>query len=96
MSPPKAPENLPPGLPVFLDVAWVPGYLIRVPFDQAVAFFHQFRARVYVLSGECLHPITGEALISGISSWTDAGMLFFLQESKLIDPSFVHICKQLF
>ncbi|CDS36380.1 microtubule associated protein 1S [Echinococcus multilocularis] len=53
----KAPETL------------SPGYIIRVPFAMATQFFTQVRARVYVLSGECLHPITGEALIAGISKW---------------------------
>ncbi|KAM7534359.1 hypothetical protein Aperf_G00000108781 [Anoplocephala perfoliata] len=66
----KAPENLPPGPPVLMDVVWVPGYIIRVPFSVATQFFTQIRARVYVLSGECLHPITGEAIIAGVSKWT--------------------------
>ncbi|EUB58520.1 Microtubule-associated protein [Echinococcus granulosus] len=65
----KAPETLSPGSPLRLDVIWVPGYIIRVPFAMATQFFTQVRARVYVLSGECLHPITGEALIAGISKW---------------------------
>ncbi|VDM36088.1 unnamed protein product [Hydatigera taeniaeformis] len=65
----KAPETLPPGSPIHLDVIWVPGYIIRVPFAMAMQFFTQVRARIYVLSGECLHPITGEALIAGISRW---------------------------
>ncbi|VDO05617.1 unnamed protein product [Rodentolepis nana] len=66
----KAPENLTPGPPILIDVIWVPGYIIRVPFAMATQFFTQVRARVYVLSGECLHPITGEALIAGVSKWT--------------------------
>nr|CDS30919.2 microtubule associated protein 1S [Hymenolepis microstoma] len=69
----KAPENLKPGPPILIDVVWVPGYIIRVPFAMATQFFTHVRARVYVLSGECLHPITGEALIAGISKWTPEG-----------------------
>lgn len=72
----KAPESLPPGPPVLMDVVWVPGYIIRVPFAMATQFFTQVRARVYVLSGECLHPITGEAIIAGVSKWTPEGQFF--------------------
>ncbi|VDD80805.1 unnamed protein product [Mesocestoides corti] len=65
----KAPDSLPPGAPIYLDVVWVPGYIVSVPFEMAAQFFTQVRARVYVLSGECLHPITGEALIAGVTKW---------------------------
>ena len=78
----KAPETLPPGPPLQLNVVWVPCYIIRAPFSVAAQFFTQMRARVYVLSGECLHPITGEALIAGISKWSPDGENQILQ-SKL-------------
>ncbi|BHF84557.1 hypothetical protein SprV_0902770800 [Sparganum proliferum] len=67
---PHAPETLPPGPPVYLDVIWVPGYIVRAPFDVAVTFFTQVRARCYILSGDSLHPLVGEAMIAGISKWT--------------------------
>ncbi|VDL93682.1 unnamed protein product [Schistocephalus solidus] len=69
-STPHAPETLPPGPPVYLDVVWVPGYIVRAPFDIAVTFFTQVRSRCYILSGASLHPLVGEALIAGISKWT--------------------------
>lgn len=52
---------------------------------MATQFFTQVRARVYVLSGECLHPITGEALIAGISKWKPEGRFDF--ESLTVTPS---------
>ncbi|TGZ52130.1 hypothetical protein CRM22_010682 [Opisthorchis felineus] len=63
------PPVLPPGPPVFLDLIWVPTYLPRVPHEMAVEFFSRVRARTYVLSGEALHPMIGEALLEGKSKW---------------------------
>ncbi|CAH8659469.1 unnamed protein product [Dicrocoelium dendriticum] len=66
---PAAPPVLPPGPPVYLDLIWVPSYLVRVPHQLAVEFFNRVRSRTYVLSGEALHPTIGEALIEGKSRW---------------------------
>jgi hypothetical protein len=72
------PTTLPPGPPVYLDLAWVPTYLVRVPHELATEFFARVRARIYVLSGEALHPMIGEALIEGKAKWgpNDANILF--------------------
>ncbi|THD23954.1 hypothetical protein D915_005398 [Fasciola hepatica] len=69
VSGPTAPATLPPGSPVYMDLIWVPGYLIQVPQLMAVEFFARVRARTYVLSGDALHPMIGEALIEGKSKW---------------------------
>ncbi|OON16573.1 hypothetical protein X801_07613, partial [Opisthorchis viverrini] len=68
------PPVLPPGPPVFLDLIWVPTYLPRVPHEMAVEFFSRVRARTYVLSGEALHPMIGEALLEGKSKWGPHGL----------------------
>ncbi|KAF5403709.1 hypothetical protein PHET_02881 [Paragonimus heterotremus] len=64
-----APPTLPPGPPVYLDLIWVPAYLTRVPHNLAVEFFSRVRAQTYVISGEALHPMIGEALLEGKTKW---------------------------
>ncbi|KAF7260331.1 hypothetical protein EG68_03216 [Paragonimus skrjabini miyazakii] len=64
-----APPTLPPGPPVYLDLIWVPAYLTRVPHNLAVEFFSRVRAQTYVISGEALHPMIGEALLEGKAKW---------------------------
>ncbi|CAL8068389.1 unnamed protein product [Calicophoron daubneyi] len=63
------PTTLPPGPPVYLDLVWVPPYLGRVSHELATEFFARVRARIYVLSGESLHPMIGEAMIEGKAKW---------------------------
>ncbi|VDP88492.1 unnamed protein product [Echinostoma caproni] len=61
---------MPQGAPIYMDLIWVPGYLVRVPQSMVVEFFSRVRARTYVLSGDALHPMIGEALIEGKSKWS--------------------------
>ncbi|KAA3680604.1 uncharacterized protein DEA37_0008126 [Paragonimus westermani] len=63
------PPTLPPSPPVYLDLIWVPEYLTRVPHNLAVEFFSRVRAQTYVISGEALHPMMGEALLEGKAKW---------------------------
>ncbi|CAH8643244.1 unnamed protein product [Schistosoma rodhaini] len=62
-------STLPPGPPVYLDVIWVPSYLVRVPQSLMVEFFIRVRAKLYILSGEALHPNIAEALITAKTKW---------------------------
>nr|CAH8867752.1 unnamed protein product [Trichobilharzia regenti] len=61
--------TLPPGPPVYLDVIWVPNYLIRVPQSMIIDFFTRVRSKMYILSGEALHPNIAEALITAKAKW---------------------------
>ncbi|CAH8644757.1 unnamed protein product [Schistosoma haematobium] len=62
-------STLPPGPPVYLDAIWVPSYLVRVPQSLIVEFFIRVRAKLYILSGEALHPNIAEALITAKTKW---------------------------
>ncbi|CAH8551356.1 unnamed protein product [Schistosoma turkestanicum] len=62
-------STLPPGPPVYLDAIWVPSYLVRVPHPLIVEFFIRVRAKLYILSGEALHPSIAEALITAKTKW---------------------------
>lgn len=66
-------STLPPGPPVYLDAIWVPGYLVRVPQSLIVEFFIRVRAKLYILSGEALHPNIAEALITAKTKWNPDG-----------------------
>ncbi|KAK4467880.1 hypothetical protein MN116_008798 [Schistosoma mekongi] len=60
---------LPPGPAVYLDAIWVPNYLARVPQSLMVEFFIRIRAKLYILSGEALHPNIVESLILAKTKW---------------------------
>nr|AAW26418.1 SJCHGC09590 protein [Schistosoma japonicum] len=62
-------STLPPGPAVYLDAIWVPNYLVRVPQSLMVEFFIRIRAKLYILSGEALHPNIVESLILAKTKW---------------------------